>query len=85
MNAILLGATAFAFATLAAFFARFYGRSKERLFLIFGAAFAVLAVNRVFLGVLARGEEHTYLYFVRFGAFALIAWAVIDKNRESPR
>jgi cell shape-determining protein MreD len=83
MNAILLGATAFAYATLGAFFARFYSRTRDRLFLIFAGAFFVLAVNRSLLGVLDRAEEHTILFVVRLVAFLLIAWAIIDKNRQS--
>lgn len=83
MNPILLGATAFAYATLAAFFARFYSRTRDRLFLIFAAAFLVLAVNRSLLGVLDRAEEHTTLFVVRLIAFLLILWAIVDKNRQS--
>jgi hypothetical protein len=82
MSMMLLGATAFAFACLAGFFARFYARSRDRLFIMFAGAFAILAVNRVLLGLLDRAEEHTYLFMVRLAAFALIAWAVLQKNRS---
>jgi hypothetical protein len=78
---MLLGAAVCAFACLAAFFVRFYARSRDRLFLTFAGAFAMLAVNRALLRLLDRAEEHTYLFMVRLAAFALIAWAVIQKNR----
>lgn len=82
MNALLIGATALAYAALAAFFRRFYVRSRDRLFLIFAGAFAVMAVNRVALAMLdPHSETRTYVYFVRLFAFALILWAIIDKNR----
>lgn len=84
MNPLLIGATALAYAAVAAFFRRFYTRSQDRLFLIFGAAFFVLALNRVALALLsASSEKYSYLYLVRLAAFLLILWAIVDKNRAS--
>jgi hypothetical protein len=82
VNVLFIGATALAYAAVAAFFRRFYLRSRDRLFLIFGAAFLVLALNRVALAMVdSASEGRTYLYLVRLCAFVLILWAIVDKNR----
>jgi hypothetical protein len=84
MNALLIGATALAYAALAAFFRRFHKRSRDRLFLIFAGAFCVLAFNRIALGLLdPHSERRTYVYLIRLCAFGLILWAIVDKNRGS--
>jgi hypothetical protein len=86
MNSMIIGATAMAYAALGAFFARFYARSQDRLFGIFGAAFLILAINRIGLGMLDPGSEtRTYLYLVRLAAFLLILWGIIDKNRSAAK
>jgi hypothetical protein len=81
----LSGATAMACLAIAVYFVRFYGRSGDRLFAIFAAAFAVFAANRV--GLLLIDEEHesarTGIYAIRLAAFLLIAGAIIDKNRRA--
>lgn len=80
----LSGATAMACLAIAVYFVRFYGRSGDRLFAIFAAAFAVFAANRVAL--LLIEEEHesarTGVYVIRLAAFVLIAGAIVDKNRR---
>jgi hypothetical protein len=83
MSNMLLGAIAFAYAVLVAFFARYYMRSRDRLFLIFAGAFFVLAVNRVLRAVIAHSEDYTALYVVRLFAYLLILWAIVDKNRSA--
>lgn len=86
MSSFLLGATTFAYAVLALFFARFRARTGDRLFTIFAAAFAVLAVNRALLAMLSQTHEaRNLLYVVRLVAFLLILYAIVDKNREARR
>lgn len=65
-------------------FLKFWRRSRDRLFLIFACSFAVLAVQRAALSLLAgvRGAD-TYLYALRLAAFLLILGAIVDKNRGS--
>jgi uncharacterized membrane protein HdeD (DUF308 family) len=84
MRALLLlhGATAMACAAVALFFFRFWSRTHDRLFFLFGIAFLILGINRVAVAVDVSSEDLPYLYALRLGAFALIAFAIVDKNRS---
>ena len=65
------------------FFARFWMQSRDRLFIMFAVAFGVLAIQRLALTISsAPMEDQTHLYVLRFIAFAIIAAAIIDKNRR---
>lgn len=76
------GASCVAAAAIALFFVRFWRATSDRLFGIFALAFAVLAVNRVVLAAADDATEaHTFVYLARAVAFALIALAIVDKNR----
>jgi Family of unknown function (DUF5985) len=67
----------------ALFFLRFWTQSRDRLFALFSAAFTLLAVQRIALALTdAPMEDRTFLYALRFLAFAIIAVAIIDKNRR---
>lgn len=71
------------FLVAALFFVRFWRETHDRLFILFAIAFGGLALNRALLALLAPGREsQPYLYLIRLGAFVVIAWAVIDKNRR---
>ncbi len=63
------------------FFAKFWWRSRDVLFLAFGAAFWLLAVNAA-LVVLVPEPEHARsgFYLLRVAAFLLIAVAIFRKN-----
>jgi hypothetical protein len=66
------------------FFLRFWKKTQDRLFLIFGAAFWILALNRIALTFTAQEDEaHAALYIVRLVAYLLILGAILDKNRKS--
>jgi hypothetical protein len=85
-HAFITGASTMAFLAAAAFFARFWKETSDRLFVLFAIAFSALALNRaliVFYPV-AR-ESQPYVYLMRLFAFVLIAYAVIDKNRSEKR
>lgn len=75
--------TAGASAVIALFFLRWWRDSRDRLFLIFAIAFAILAVNRIALFYFAEDESRSLLYWVRFVAYLCILGAIIDKNRRS--
>ena len=65
------------------FFLRFGRKTHDRLFYIFGVAFWMLSAERIIpitLGI--QDENRTSVYLVRLLAFALILFAVIDKNRR---
>ena len=67
----------------ALFFARFWAQSRDRLFILFAVAFGVLAIQRLALTLIdAPLEDQTLLYVLRVIAFAIIAAAIIDKNRR---
>jgi len=70
----------------AAFFLRFWRDSRDRLFAIFAAAFLLLFVQRVLLGLeVSLMEDEVWSYVIRLVAFLLILWAIIDKNRGRTR
>jgi uncharacterized membrane protein HdeD (DUF308 family) len=65
------------------FFASFWARSRDRLFMLFAVAFGVLAVQRLALTLSdAPLEDQTLFYVLRLLAFAIIVAAIIDKNRR---
>lgn len=67
----------------ALFFVRFWRSTHDRLFILFGMAFALLALNRAALALSHPTAESTpYFYLARLAAFVLIAFAVVDKNRR---
>ncbi len=67
----------------ALFFGRFWAQSRDRLFALFAAAFVLLAVQRLALTLSgAPMEEQTVFYLLRLFAFAVIAFAILDKNRR---
>lgn len=67
---------------IALFQLRFWRRTRDRLFLLFGIAFAVQAANRVALAVVEASESTTYLYIVRLVSFCIILFAIWDKNKR---
>jgi uncharacterized membrane protein HdeD (DUF308 family) len=65
------------------FFLRFWRASRDRLFVMFGAAFFILGIQR---GVLAFTrtvfEDQAIFYSLRLLAFVIIIVAIVDKNRR---
>ncbi len=83
MVPIMEGAIVLGFAAAGLFFLRFWRETRDRLFLLFGLAFFILAVNRVGLALAVLSEaNHHGLYWVRFLAYSLILLAIVDKNRS---
>jgi peptidoglycan/LPS O-acetylase OafA/YrhL len=77
----LQGAITFGYLVCAVFFARFWRRTAERLFIAFSLAFVFLAMNQVLAWYLEAGDERTaYVYSLRVIGFVLILAAIIDKN-----
>lgn len=65
------------------FFLRFWRKTGDRLFAIFGLAFWMLAGERVILALInPENEARTFVYVIRLFAFILILWAILDKNRS---
>lgn len=83
MQLIMLGAVAMASSIAALFFLRFWRQTGDTLFLLFSLAFAVDAVTRLALGLgEISDEQEPFIYGARFITFALIALAIVNKNRS---
>jgi hypothetical protein len=71
------------YAAIALFFLRFWSKSRDRLFLMFSVAFAVLAIQRLAIALTQEIlEQQAALYLLRLAAFVIIIIAIIDKNRR---
>ena len=83
LEAFFHGASAMNSVLIAVFFIRFWRQSLDRLFLCFGLAFGMLAVDRTVLALIPFATEwRQYVYLVRLLAFALIIYGIVDKNRR---
>lgn len=86
MEQLMLGAIAAGSATAALFFLRFWRQTRDRFFLLFAAAFALEAVDRVGLVVIPyAAEDEPMFYIVRLLAYGLILVAIWQKNRGPAR
>jgi hypothetical protein len=80
------GAVTLGFMVAAVFFLRFWCRTKDRLFIAFAVAFALLGLNQLAATFLEIGDEATvYAYALRVLGFVLILGAMVDKNLASRR
>ena len=85
LQAIMSGAILMGYGVCALFFLRFWRATRDRLFAAFSAAFCVLALQRLALGLVEPLEEwRTGLYAFRLLAFLLIIGVILDKNRSVP-
>jgi hypothetical protein len=81
MGQFLLGTIAMGCAVASLFFFRFWRGSRDRFFLYFGLSFLVEAINRTHFALSgARFEEAQLYYLIRLGSYALILWAIVEKN-----
>ena len=83
MTDLVLGGSTLACLAIALFFLRFWRETGDRLFAAFAAAFLVFGVNRLILSLTSEDADgRTYAYLVRFLAFMLVVWGIVDKNRS---
>lgn len=83
MRDLLSGAAAMGFLVAGLYFARFWTQSRDRLFLFFSAAFVLLALNALALGLSTpQGDLRVAIFGLRLAAFLLILYAIYDKNRR---
>ena len=82
-NAFVSGLIVAGYLLASIFFLRFWTRTRDWLFLIFCAAFALFAAEQVLL-VFTREtrEEQTWFYLCRLLGFILILAAIGLKNRR---
>lgn len=86
LNLVLLGAVAMGCLVAGLFFLRFWNDGRDRFFLLFAMSFFVEAASRLALAISARPNEGSaFLYGLRLLAYALILWAVVEKNRRGRR
>lgn len=84
LGSFLSGAVTFGFLTAGLFFARFWQRTRDKLFLAFAVAFVLLGVNQALLALLdVPVEGRSSLYLIRLAAFSLIVIAIIRKNSKT--
>lgn len=77
----LLGVIATSWLIAGVFFFKFWRRTRDSLFLAFGLAFVIEALNRCAMLFLAKPNEGSpYIYGVRLLAFLLILAAILRKN-----
>jgi len=77
----LSGAVTFGYLVAALFFARFWKKTGDRLFVAFAIAFVLLALNQALAQWLGAADERVgYTYLLRVLGFVLILAAIVDKN-----
>jgi len=77
------GLIAMGFIVAALFFIRFWWRTRDDLFLAFGFAFVLMALNQGLPALLnVPREEQSPFYLLRLAAFILIIVAIIGKNMK---
>ncbi len=80
------GGLTVSFLLAALFFLRFWRRAADGLFLSFGAAFLLLAVNQTLVAVLGAEDERTgFTYVLRVLGFLLILGTIVRENVAPPR
>lgn len=80
-NAFVSGALTVGYLMAGLFFLRFWARTRDRLFLAFAAAFALMATNQALPTLLnVHREEASWIYLLRLAAFCLIIAAILGKN-----
>lgn len=75
------GTLAMGYGVCALFFARFWTRTRDGLFLAFAVCFFLLALGQVLTSLLnVPQEERTWIYLLRLVAFSILIVAILRKN-----
>jgi hypothetical protein len=81
LSQFLAGMTTAGYGIAGLFFLKFWHRSKDVLFIAFSIAFWLLALNQILLTASdIPGDERSWIYLLRLGAFGLIGVAILHKN-----
>jgi len=81
MAIFLDGAAAMGCMIAALFFARFWRRSGDRLFVTFAMAFGCFSINYALLGLLPLADEtRPFVFLVRLIGFVAILWGIVHRN-----
>jgi hypothetical protein len=81
MREFLAGMITMGFLVAALMFFRYWRRTRDSLFAIFGISFLLFALGQA-LTVFADipREEHSWLYLVRLAGFVLLIVGIVAKN-----
>ena len=83
LHEFLLGAAATLSVVAALFFLRYWRVARDRFFLFFAVAFALLAVNWGWVAATEPlTESRQWVYVLRLFAFLLILGGIVDKNQN---
>jgi hypothetical protein len=82
LNIFLSGMITAVFLAAVLFFARFWSRCRDLLFLAFTVAFWLLALNEALIALVPETTpgEQIWFFLLRVAAFLLIATAIVHKN-----
>ena len=87
----LSGVTTATFFASSVFFVKFWRASRDKFFLLFAMACALLGLERLTLAIffpshnsdlVDPGEAQFWIYLIRAAAFSLILLAFIQRNRK---
>ena len=85
MVEFLSGAVTLGYVVAAAFFLSFWRKTSDRLFLAFGAAFILFALNQLLgYAFTVVSEPTSLIYVLRILGFVLMIVAIVDKNVQKP-
>ena len=80
----LSGGVTLGYLVAAAFFLRFWRTTADRLFLAFGAAFLLFALNQLLgAALVVVVEPSSLIYVLRVLGFVVIIAAIVDKNARA--
>jgi hypothetical protein len=66
------------------FFAKFWWRSRDLLFLAFAVAFWLMAADATLLSLLPpQDERRVWVYLLRIPGYLLIVMAIVRKNTDA--
>ena len=86
MKYYMWGVLATSCLVVAMFFLHYWRDSRERLFMFFSAAFALMAVQWTASALSGTDEKHhAYLLILRILAFLCIIAGIMDRNRKDRR
>jgi hypothetical protein len=81
VNTFLAGMVTAGFLAAGLYFARFWSRSRDFLFLAFSVAFWLLALNQALIALVSGPDNgQSWFYVLRVAAFLIIAAAIVRKN-----
>jgi hypothetical protein len=80
----LSGTVMFGAGVAGVFFFKFWSKTRDRLFLLFGIGFWLFALERIPLALMndPTSENNSHVYLIRLAGFILILYAIFDKNRS---